>query len=667
MGHESLPTHWAILIGVGMSVDARPAAPSDSHVVQDQSLRGPVHDVEMMGSYFRGDPHVKISKLTATKPSDGSNSNIPLEHPDSLPTKRNIECLLKDVIKEGASRHIKYVYIHFSGHGTRLDDGTLALSVYDYGLLGRARFYTQHLATALTKMTKQGMHVTLVLDCCFSGSVKRSHATSTSQLRFIHHEVTEDLNDLDDPFLEGDEDILRASSLKMQRTLDPDGYLVIAGCGPDELSWEVEMRNGQRHGVLSYFLHDSLATLNKAGTQVSFETLFNRLSTKLHVNYPNQTPRHYGHISKSFFLKLSCKSNRYLVPILKISKPERFVLQAGKAHGVHQGDEYEAYPYYASEATKTALRQEFVLLRVSKVENLDSEIAPVDNDQLKRLKSFSTWKAKVVTSQSDRKTLIHLSSTLRADESDKLRKYLPNNPFLTLLEYEEQYDLSTFNVRVSEDEFYEIHQGDYGPALHAPRLPRSNEDSLEILSDTLGHIATFKFFEGIENTSLDQDFEKSLRIETLSTMGSTGWFDIKDKGNFEFSIANLDKRPLYLTAFNLRSSWEVCNMMSEAGLGSSYQVPMEDGKMSFPIPMEIPDSVRVNGGAQNEDIIKVFISDQKPYFPFIVLPKLGEGGNRRSHELTKFLDSLEGSYRDSGHGTKGRWTTRTFLIRTYTE
>lgn len=372
MGHTEpfpKPTHWAVLIGVGITIDNQ-AGTNGQTLTRDSSLEGAVADIDMIESYFNDDVCVKINKLTATKSPDKPQSNLPLEPLERLPTGANVTSALKAVIREGADGHIKHVYIHFSGHGARAHDGTLALSLYEPHPRGKSRLLTQHLATALNKMTEQGMHVTLVLDCCFSGSVKRTGDGPGPQSRFIQYEPEEEHLDLQNPFLEGDSGQVRQTSLNMGHLLEPNGYSVITACGPSENAWEVGVGNGKQHGLLSYFLHASLMHLKRSGENISFQTLYRHLQAKFHAYYPRQTPRHYGSMTNCFFQHITCDLGRYLVTAFRIPGEERLILKAGKVHGVHEGDTYEAYPYYASEANVELLRRDSVLLKVKAVESL---------------------------------------------------------------------------------------------------------------------------------------------------------------------------------------------------------------------------------------------------------------------------------------------------------
>lgn len=65
------------------------------------------------------------------------------------------------------------VYFYFSGHGTRdPHTGALALVLFDQQH-GARYLHGQFLAFILERMTEKWLFVTLVLDCCFSGSKLR--------------------------------------------------------------------------------------------------------------------------------------------------------------------------------------------------------------------------------------------------------------------------------------------------------------------------------------------------------------------------------------------------------------------------------------------------------------------------------------------------------------
>ena len=106
----------AVLIGVSLSIDS---SHQESHP-NDRSLKGAVSDIIAVNDYLRSQDHIKITKLTTSKPPIGSGTSAPIEAPGHLPSLDNVCSVLWDVIRAGEQGSCKHVYIHFSGHGTRI-------------------------------------------------------------------------------------------------------------------------------------------------------------------------------------------------------------------------------------------------------------------------------------------------------------------------------------------------------------------------------------------------------------------------------------------------------------------------------------------------------------------------------------------------------------------
>jgi hypothetical protein len=118
-----------------MNIDATPLSKVDQRChPRDRSLKGAVADITAVNEYLEAESHVKITKLTATRKLEGENTSVPIEASESLPTLDNVCSVLREVIDDGTRRQDKNVYIHFSGHGTRLSsDRPLALALYHRG------------------------------------------------------------------------------------------------------------------------------------------------------------------------------------------------------------------------------------------------------------------------------------------------------------------------------------------------------------------------------------------------------------------------------------------------------------------------------------------------------------------------------------------------------
>lgn len=165
---------WAVLIGVNFHPDP------------NNRLHGCVRDVNNIEACLREGPTpVTIVTMTASN-SEVSDFLQPIEPEQSWPTYAHVTSSLQQITRD--ANEGDFVYIHYSGHGTQVesiatdnrherDNGDLALVLVGTDqensyLRGR------ELAHHLNLMVKKGLRVTMVLDCCFSGSVPRQGSSN---------------------------------------------------------------------------------------------------------------------------------------------------------------------------------------------------------------------------------------------------------------------------------------------------------------------------------------------------------------------------------------------------------------------------------------------------------------------------------------------------------
>jgi hypothetical protein len=149
-----------------------------------------------------------------------------------------------------------------------------------------------------------------------------------------------------------------------------------------------------------------------------------------------------------------------------------------------------------------------------------------------------------------------------------------------------------------------------------------------------------------------------------------GLIHLKHKDDWGLKVKNLRPKPIYMAVFNFTASWQVFNMVSEAGDGDFIVIPpaADSGEEEIELTMEVPQHLLEGGQHHCEDIIKVFIMDKETSFPAMILPPLSttgldSGGQVRSmnDSMLQLLHSLVHQTRNVGHND---WTTRNFLIRT---
>ncbi|KAH0558764.1 hypothetical protein GP486_004595 [Trichoglossum hirsutum] len=657
-------THWALLIGINFY--GRP----------EISLRGCVRDVEHIEQYLRISlPCVEIQTLTATAPSD-PNSSRPAEGPDSWPTRENVICGLRKITT--AAKSGDFVYIHYSGHGCKIE-GDLALALFDE----KQEFYPfrgQHLAHQLKKMVDEGLSVTLVLDCCFSGSVVRSgDPPDAVAVRYIDHDSAVDAAY---PVVLGTtgsrqvrSSVLRDAHVKPSWLVEPSGYTILAACGPHERAMELRSANGEIHGALSYFLMQALRLTSE--TEIPHEDLYHYLRIRFLVSWPQQNPMCYGNKDLTFFGMPRLGPGITFIPVFMMQGNSSVYLAAGSAHGVCKDDEYDVFPWL-SEASSGNLAP--VRVKVDAVRGLTSDLVGIDAAPIANQVETPS-KARLCTRRAPRKVLVGIQGV---DNELQWIAAAEQRNLSYLFAQSTQGQDCDFSVTCNELSEYEIID-EWGQKISSlPPIPASQEGALDYVLGLLEHLAAFRNMKEIRNRDAGTQLD-GYTIQLCEIVGKTekvfdkDEVDVGDKARVRLRVTNTskEKKPIYLHIYNLGPSWQIDNLFDASGGGLCVVLSANDdvkheGEDQFELEMSVPQSFIDRGDDQCEDILKVFITSQLTSFACLTLPKIAVSNkdakepirgdydqlSRARSDLAAFLRSDRRDIQDE------KWATRNFTIHT---
>ncbi|KAF0637816.1 hypothetical protein FPSE5266_20280 [Fusarium pseudograminearum] len=638
-------THHAILIGVGITIDPAVADSGGKQTPNNRSLTGTTADIDAVEEYLKEDHHVKVTRLTATSSDGASGRAIPKEKPSDLSTLDNVRKALQRLIEHGEREGIKHVYIHFSGHGIR-SSGTeiLCLEMYDHSPDGDCQMDGDELVKNLNALTKIGITVMLVLDCCFSGSVKRGENN-----RFLEYD-----NGVDKDSVSNDK--TRDSMLETKKLLKPRDYMVLTACSPDETTREIALSDGIQRGALSHYLVRSLWHLRKSRAQVTFETLFRHLQTTFHAEHPVQTPMRYGSANTCFFQHvIPIKYDPY-IPAFLHPQSQRLLLHAGAAHGVHKGDEYWVYPFFISETEDPMPQSRRIKVAVETVYAFKSDVVITNASVGEAFTRAKTWKALPTTTASMNKIRIQILSSVKEADRDYLHREMSSMPYC---EPCQPGETSIYTIGVNNEGMYRIHHGERREIQQSSSLSKDSDLPLHRIVNVLSHLGAYKFFEGIK-CEASGEFKKMFSIDVSGEVGSDGWYEVQDKCTWKLTIRNKETHKLYFSVFNLQSSWQVENVSRGVG-DDDYDSIGPGASIELPFTMELPGT----GDHVTEDIMKVFVMSRQVSFPGAILPELGTHWMRdSSDQLSMFVDSLTtGLFRDEDL-SKDNWATESYMVRT---
>jgi hypothetical protein len=319
-------SHYAVLIGI----NTYPKKPIPSGV----------RDVQNIKKYLEELPyHVDIEILTT---SENSESGVfsPTQEPMHWPTHENVTSALK---RAACAEAGDFVYIHFSGHGTREEPcsafsnestGDLALVVLD-GKGSMQYLWGTELADLVKNMVDKGILVTLVLDCCYSAAVYRK---DDPDVRFLPYNPAIDAKSVPKPreVLRSTEETYRDASMLPNWLINPNGYAILCACGPHEEAIGPSFNGDEKQGALTYFL---LETLKEVGPAKRHMDIYANLCVKFRKSPLPQHPVLYGNKRQGFFNHITLGDVRITASIIQ-RRGKNLQLQAGRAHGISDGDQF---------------------------------------------------------------------------------------------------------------------------------------------------------------------------------------------------------------------------------------------------------------------------------------------------------------------------------------
>lgn len=681
----SAVTRYALLIGVCFTPRERRE--------EWKPLRGCVRDVREIEKHLaKLSPNVDIQTLTASL-SD-LDASCPAEGAEDLPTHSNVVSSLENIILRAPTG--SFVYIHFTGHGTAIEPksrfanrstGELALVVLATDDQTKIQYlWGSELAYSLRRMVEKGLKVTLVLDCCASGSVVRDKADPS--IRWLPYDPTIDAAHAtmsgQSLATEGETapPTFRGASMLPNWLIHPDGYAVLTACGPSEIAREIEVGAGKWHGALSYCLVRTF--VNRGGVGGKLQHIYAHLCARFREKKVAQTPMLYGNMKLGFFGDSSPDGDAVLIPVIK-NEGHGFQLGAGEAHGVHEGDKFGLCLDHRERGPQPE-EQDAVYFQVTRVGPLMSDLKA-----LGRTPTRSGMTAKACTMLALRKFRVLLDAELPRREVWELATR--ERPSLDIqCGSDRRPGISfSFHVIIPAEDGYEVRDESGRKIRDLPPLPYDLEVDADYVLGVLEHLAKFKLVENLANSSPADPahtFRESFSVHLVDSAGKIiqpgclqqGAFhpgcshpeclaDVEDGEELELVVRNKERlggRDLLFYFFNLAcASWEIVDLLQgnheviPPSFSSRHETDFPTGttgELRREITMIVPDQLVCRGIHQCEDILKIFLTTQLTSFASLELGEIGEAAppHRTSGERGP---SSEFASQD--------WAALNFRIRTY--
>lgn len=643
---RTIADYYAILIGI--------------NAYRDRPLKGCVRDVRNIKKCLEGaSNHVRIQMYTTNENVDPESS--PTEDPMLWPTYQNVISALGKITSSTKSGD--FVYIHYSGHGTRAEPegqfsnrstGDLALVLLDGGNAGNVRYlYGNILARFLDAMVEKGLVVTLVLDCCFSGSVYRR---DDHNVRYLPYDAEIDSKypmELD--MILGDDTGYPASrdaSMRSNWLINPDGYAILAACGPHEEATELKLEDGQTHGALSYFL---LTSIDSGGLGKKRKDIYEHLRGKFRGSQPQQTPVLYGNKDQGFFGYANPEVVTGVIHIVA-KQDGGLELLAGQAHDVGDCDLFAVHSLSSGKHDSISKRDP-VVAKVVQARALTSDLELVEPTPIPL---HAEWVATALTRFSLKKLPIRLASGL--PRRNELMTALKGR-MLDVRDDDDEHFFS-FHVMLNSIQEYEIQDESGQRTINVPTMMQDQTD-VDRICDVVEHLAKFRRVRDLANNVPADSFRESFSVRITNSTGETfspGCLaEVDDGTKFTLVVENKGENPLYAYVYNMGSRWQMQNILKGTYevIPSRHRDPTFAGIFEKKVKTKIPPEMKERGVRQCKDIIKIFVTSRPTSFDFLELPKLGEP------RLDKPIKSSAADRTDQkdGHSSEN-WVALNFLIQT---
>jgi hypothetical protein len=685
------PAKWVVIIAIDFYVDPR------------RRLEGCVNDGEDFHSWLKNNYHpVNVTKLFAVSTDDPAQKT-PLGDAVSWPTYENVTGRLKEITK--SANPGDFVYVHYSGHGTlrpttareyRENDGTdAALVLFD--VKNEIRYLKGiELATLLDDMVLKQLKLTVVLDCCHSGSITRNSYAVYVHVRGIPWDPTKTLANPLPALVEAQSLAPAKKGYRNGETdqhwlLRPEGYTLIAGCGPHEIAGECRGEDGRIHGVFSYFLLGVLATALNERLDITYGCIHRQLLAKFHVRLPRQHPILLGNKSAVFMHpRVHQREAHSSCNVVKASGTDQIWLNVGHAHGVCLGDVFviQSVDFHALENPKDS--KDTNKIRIKAVHALQSQ-AELIASASEGASIRAGWYATLVL-RSNPKAQIRLLNGV----SKSLQDLIAASMWLQVVE-KAQANLTALmlQVEISGRNRYAILDGSGQYIPHLPQVSTSSEHAVRQVVETLEHLTKFASIENLGNLSnlsnnslSDSDFSIELKAE--DDLGQNlvlgNRLNLEEGSKLKVTFRNNTNMPLNFTVLNLRPLRGIKKIYPSIDRGDWKVVQPQStqgditfsGVVWFKVKMSIPDIIKAEECSEIEDIFKMFVTTRPTSFAVLELselPELCEQVSRPSRSpasttFSAFLHDLTVG-RESGHVRRGepggsgeRWACRNVVVTT---
>jgi Caspase domain len=645
---EQIPNIYALLIGIDGYKPNR----------LYKNLKGAVRDINLVASYLLKTlkiPPERIFRLTSPNPEVTGT----IEFNDPKPTYANIVTKFQEVTE--IAQPGEQVYIYYSGHGGRAttiypevkgadqnDEGIVPMDIGD----GGRYLLDLELAMLLKRMTDKGLIVTVIMDSCHSGGTTRGDAEIRST------EATDKTPPEKESLVASREELIENWKILTERfegdiTWVPPtkNYLLLAACRPNEYAYEYAFDGKERHGALTYWLIQTLAT---SSTALSFRKLYDRICAQIQSKFPQQLPMLIGDGNREVFGNKNLP-HYYSVTVSSVdANQKQLVLNAGLAQGLSSGTRFAIFPLNATDFANR--QQQLAIVEIVEVQaskSVAKVLEPKEGGIEVREKSKIEPGAPAVMVSApvnlvgrvlllDNKEAGDKEYQLPAELVDKqqvalekVRQALVGNGWVVEVQASEELK-SHYQVAVGRDGEYEISSETPLKNLGTPLQINAPEAAIAAVK-RLVHLAKYQAVRAIDNpaSELNKYLEVELVNQDKQSFTEPSNIVLKHGQSVFLRLENKFSQPLNIAVLDLEPTWAISQYPIN-GIEDIFFSLDADQAIYLKMRPALPEG---ENSKQATETLKVFATRGLANFQWLALPvlnvELGQKGDNPEQQLKK--------------------------------
>lgn len=595
---------YAVLVGI------------DNYAAPVTPLKGCINDVMAVKEYLQ----MRVK-------AEGWNLHLKILKDESA-TRQGIINAFREHLCQANSNDVALFY--YSGHGSQEpappefwefqpDKLNETLVCYDSRNEDSRDLADKELAKLIAEVAQKKPHITIILDCCHSGSGTKDPLQETAVRQYTADERSRDVNS----FIVSLDEIQNLRSLEPQLNNQFSGWnlprgkhILLAACLNSETAKEYKV-DGQHRGAFCYFLTE---TLKHAPGNLTYRDLFQRTNALVRSKFKSQSPQLEAtdsqQLNQLFLGGAVLASHPYYTVFY--DKQYGWVIDGGAVHGVPrpQGGETMELALFPIATQAENLRQLSHKVGSAQVNEVLPQLSQIRISKITDLDPGKTFKAVITSLPLPPKGVLFVGDAEGVELLKQVIQYVDDSlPSLYVREVSDN-ETAEFKVVAENGEYIITRPADGIPLVK--QISGYSQDSAIKVIQRLEHITRWTNLSELSSPANSRIGADAIQMEISQNNQVIEDGEIRlhyyqdDSGKwnrptFRIKLKNTSSETLYCALIDLTEQFSI-----NAGFFDAGYVKLEPNQQAWglggrAIPAEVPDDLWEEGVTEYQDILKLIV------------------------------------------------------------